>query len=235
VIIKEDATIATEIHNKILERSRDLLIAYADGSGINGKIGAAAVTLQTGTMKQAYMGTNTTSTVYVAELEGIRMALETAAEIRWARGIVFSDSQAALKAIQTPREPSGQYIVIQIVQLLSELQLAGIRVDFYWIPAHQGIHGNKTADKAVKEATGWRNIRGGNRRSRGMDTEVTVCHEWLFMPSWLSSEAALSWVIGRSAYIVFAAAFARRPAISSNTTRVPIGPYSTTILYTLLL
>ena len=51
---------------------------YTDGSGINGKIGAAAVIPQLDTIKKAYMGEETVSTVYSAELEVIRMALEMA-------------------------------------------------------------------------------------------------------------------------------------------------------------
>jgi hypothetical protein len=99
IAIKENAEAAIETHNAILLRSRDLLVVYTDGSGINGKIGAASVAPKIGAIKQAYMGTEATSIVYAAELEGIHMALETTIWAGQERGIIFSDSQAALKAI----------------------------------------------------------------------------------------------------------------------------------------
>jgi ribonuclease HI len=174
VTIQEDVKTAIEVHNTILSRSNDLLIVYTDGSGINGKIGVAAVILQIGTTRHAYIGTDAISTVYIAELEGIRMALETATGADQERGIIFVDSQAVLKAIQNPGNSSGQYIIIQIVQHLNELQLCGKRIDLHWIPAHQGIEGNEAADKGAKEATGWRRVRGRNGRMKEIDTSITA-------------------------------------------------------------
>jgi ribonuclease HI len=174
VAIKEDAKTAAETHNAILQRSMDLLIVYTDGSGINGKIGAASVAPQIGVTRQAYMGTEATSTVYAAELEGIHMALETAIWAGQERGIIFSDSQAALKAIRNPGKSSGQYTLAQIVQQLSDLHQAGRRIDLHWIPAHRGIEGNEAADKAAKEATGWRRSRDRNGRMREIDIGATA-------------------------------------------------------------
>jgi ribonuclease HI len=172
IIIKETET-AIETHNTILTRSGDLLIVYTDGSGINEKVGAAAVTLQ-GDTRQAYMGEDIESTVYAAELEGIRMALEITSRAEKDKGIIFSDSQAALKAIRNLGCSSGQYIVRQIVQCLNELQLAGKRIDLHWIPAHRDIEGNEAADKAAKEATGWRKVRERNGRMKEIDTGTTA-------------------------------------------------------------
>jgi ribonuclease HI len=174
IAIKEEAKAAIETHNIILLRSRDLLIVYTDGSGINGKTGAAAVAPQIGVIRQAYMGEETASTVYAAELEGIRMALEIAIEAEKERGIIFSDSQTALNAIRNPGNSSGQYIIRQIVQHLTDLHLAGKRMDLHWIPAHRNIEGNEAADKAAKEATGWRRIRGRNGRMKEIDTGTTA-------------------------------------------------------------
>jgi hypothetical protein len=56
---------------------------YTDGSGIDGKIGASAILQGSNLVKQAYLGTKTVSTVYIVELKGIQMALETAAYRTW--------------------------------------------------------------------------------------------------------------------------------------------------------
>lgn len=90
-------------HDRILQKENERLIFYTDGSGVNGKVGASAV-LHGSSLVQAYMGAETISTVYTAELKGIHMALEMAIhltnQLSGKREVVlFSDSQAALQAI----------------------------------------------------------------------------------------------------------------------------------------
>jgi ribonuclease HI len=99
----------------MVQEPLEALIVYTDGSGINSKMGAAAVAPQLEIIRQAFMGDETVSTVYSAELEGIHMALRIAQSQNYSQIIIFSDSQSALKAIRNPRTPSGQYILIQII------------------------------------------------------------------------------------------------------------------------
>jgi hypothetical protein len=54
------------------------LAVYSDGSGIHGKIGAAAVTPSLSVHDQAYLGKETVAFVYAAELIGILMAVNIA-------------------------------------------------------------------------------------------------------------------------------------------------------------
>jgi hypothetical protein len=57
------------------------------------------------------MGEETVSTIYATELKGIRMALEIAIRAEKERGIIFLDSQAALKVIRNSGNSLSQYII----------------------------------------------------------------------------------------------------------------------------
>lgn len=87
--------------------------------------------------------------------------------------MIFSDSQAAIRAIGGS-QMSGQQILNGIFDSWAELRRQEARVAVYWIPAHQGIPGNELADQAAKEATGWRLIQNARRRNIQVDTDATA-------------------------------------------------------------
>lgn len=171
---------------------------YTDGSGINGQVDAAAVSPATKKAMQLYMGDETISTAFAAELQGIRLALDiTLAE--WERGerrtkvTIYTDNQAAIRAVGDPVGRSGAYILGEIVDRVNRLQSQpGIQIEIRWIPLHTDIPGNEAADIAAKEAAGWRaneSMRAGNRAHMPI-----ILHPLRStLKTWIQQEAYKDW------------------------------------------
>jgi hypothetical protein len=64
--------------------------------------------------------------------------------------LIFSDSQAALKALNGPRVTSR--LVAECLDALSALADLN-NVTLIWVPGHQGICGNEQADKLARQAS----------------------------------------------------------------------------------
>jgi ribonuclease HI len=104
------------------------LYIYTDRSGINSEMGVAAVSPMISDVKKAYMRENNTSTVFTAELQGIRLALTIALEV-WDKGnrrqktLIYTDNQAAIRTANNPSEISRAHIAAETVPLIDQLQL----------------------------------------------------------------------------------------------------------------
>ncbi|KAJ5562661.1 hypothetical protein N7461_001422 [Penicillium sp. DV-2018c] len=127
---------------------------YTDGSGIDGKIGAAAVVDLEDRHAHSQMGDDDTSTVFAAELRAIEMALTMAQESTepWAEQakngiVIFADSQAALRAATTTHA-----IRTRCLDLIQQFADKGVWTELRWTPAHQGVIGNEIADQHAKDA-----------------------------------------------------------------------------------
>jgi Ribonuclease HI len=154
----EDRETARTAHDRIWLQLEEPLRFYTDGSGYQGGIGAAVY--QGTESRLCHMGTDNMATVYAAELRAIEMALEIIKERflddqqrhRLVYGaVIFTDNQAALRAIQNPKMPSGQIYLEGCLRIL-EWCAGKIQIEIRWVPAHEGILGNETADMLAKEA-----------------------------------------------------------------------------------
>ena len=75
---------------------------------------------------------------------------------RLGRVFIYVDNQASIRTIGNPSSKSGQHIVQRVIEEIEKLRKDGYVIELHWVPAHMGIAGNELADKAAKEATGWK-------------------------------------------------------------------------------
>lgn len=129
------------------------------------------------------MGEQSEATVYAAELQGILLALVIVLRRQIQHAMVFTDNQAALRAIQNPSRQSGQYILETVLAAIDRAHTSKLTISFRWIPSHSGVEGNERADQAAKEATGWRQSHG----HRGQDGRS---HNYSNSPPTSSAEAS---------------------------------------------
>ncbi|PWI64598.1 hypothetical protein PCL_09492 [Purpureocillium lilacinum] len=193
--IEETAAEAREKHLALLRQEKAALHIYTDGSGINGQIGAAAVCPTIQQTRSSYMGTEDVSTVYAGELQGISIALDIAQRdradgFRRNKVIIYTDNQAAIRSSAKPKGKSGAYLLKKIVSQAATLQEHNLPIEIRWVPAHTGVQGNEDADRAAKEATGWRE-RGAPGSRAEMPAELYSLRST--RKTWTHKEAHKAW------------------------------------------
>ena len=103
-------SIQDQDYDRMLSSLR-ITMVYTDGSGFNGKVGAAAVIPSTGREASKYLGNlETEHSVYVAELQAINLALDLLiTHPREPNAThIFTGNQAAIRSIRRPRTQNGQ-------------------------------------------------------------------------------------------------------------------------------
>ena len=88
-----------------------------------------------------YLGTESATTVFAAELADIFMALSMALrDTQGLRGVrVSTGNKASIAAVADPQRQSGQWMLVKIFACLGILQSKGTSIELHWIPAHIGV------------------------------------------------------------------------------------------------
>lgn len=118
-------------HNSIIQTHdpQTQLIVYTDGSGINGKIGAAAVIPSQNATLKVYLAPACLFIVYFGELQGVAMALNSSTPVEnqpLQKLTTFTDNQSAIQAVTAP---SAQQILCFIISTIDRLRDQNIEVE----------------------------------------------------------------------------------------------------------
>ena len=143
------------MHNKKTETTNPATSTiYTDGSGITNKIGAA---IHNATINKAYhqhLGKDTKYNVFSTKVTALVMIAEKLQEEQNTICHIYTDSQAAIKAINNPRRQSGQAIIKGFLDYTDNIAKTNPqqKINITWIPGHSEIEGNEHADTEAKKA-----------------------------------------------------------------------------------
>ncbi|CAG5100305.1 Protein of unknown function [Cotesia congregata] len=88
--------------------------------------------------------------IFSCELFAIEKGLDLIEEQKIKKAIICTDSKSAIDALKNPANHDED--VQRCQSKLSKISLS-MEIIIAWIPAHQEIHGNETADLNAKQAT----------------------------------------------------------------------------------
>jgi ribonuclease HI len=127
---------------------------YANGSGIDGNIGAAAVTTLPKCELHFHLSTEDEHIVYEAKVVGLLLALQLLLTLTRAfeSATIAIDNQAAIQGIAALCPTSTHHLWEQIDAAAAKLKMTGKTITVRWVPGHRNVEGNEAADNAAKEA-----------------------------------------------------------------------------------
>jgi len=132
------------------------LRVYTDGSGLNDRITASAVSHNAA--QTCTLGTKDDAQVYHGELAGIEQAtrmllkdLTDPSDPTPKTAVIYTDNQAALRALVKGDPTKDQAMIRNIVLATEALTQRKTTLLLRWIPGHAKIAGNEMADQKAKQ------------------------------------------------------------------------------------
>lgn len=155
---KGEKTEAAQAHLQLVKQldRRRCMIAYSDGSLMDGKVGAGFIVNAPSLLPyQTSIGLGSQAEVFDAELVAcleacnrMKQLIQSCPSVTdcW----VFLDNAAAIRRLTHLQPGPGQTHAIRLHRLAGCLQNHRIRLHVHWSPGHTRIPGNETADRLAK-------------------------------------------------------------------------------------
>ena len=89
------------------------------------------------------------SSIYTAKLRAILLALKQVYYSKEKSFLILSDSLSSLQSVLNLKYYHP--VLVQILELYTEMTREGRGIVFIWVPSHVGIRGNSAADSAAKD------------------------------------------------------------------------------------
>ena len=167
--LKITASIADSVDEALenLENDESEVKVLTDSSGMEGKIGMAAILYQNGRMKtklQYQLGSQRHHTVYEGEGVGAVLGTKLVSNEWGVRSAIFYiDNQVSIMATQLINPTSGHHIFDTFNKNIDTLKKkhSGIRLEIKRMPGHKGVEGNEQADVQAKKAITKRSSKQG--------------------------------------------------------------------------
>ena len=121
---------------------------YTDGSKCLDRTGCAIYAPINNIRRRHRLPEN--ASVYTAELQAIKLAVELAGTRPESKFIIFTDSLSSISALQG-RNYEHPFL-IDILENYTQLNHTGKSLVIVWVPSHCGIPGNEIVDTMAKEA-----------------------------------------------------------------------------------
>ena len=127
------------------------MIIYTDGSGVKGRVNAAAVNLAANQISHQHLGSQIQYNVFAAELVDPDLAFTQWQSLIHQSPECYIHIHRQSGIVQKPWRQSGQSIIADWAEDALNQNSHG-QVSIIWVPGHSSIEGNERADEEAKRA-----------------------------------------------------------------------------------